>query len=547
VTATAALLAPPLALLAVGLMMRAAWLGQPQLFRDEAASWYLASRPLNGLLDAVAHETFAPLYPLLLKGWMAPLGNSEAALRSLSVVGGIGTVAVTWRWARDALGSAAAFVAGLLVALSPALVSVDRQARMYAIETFFATAAWWLAWRLVSDGADGRARRGRRRHVVPIGLGLAVAGEVWTMSLGIPMAGLQLAFAGAGLIRLRTRASALAAGCIVAGAVSLAPWLPKLLAVATTGQQFWTPRPEASSLGYTLNGWIVGGLWGAWGVFVALAVALGLLGWAGLARGSAWPSPEKGSQAPGAVGRSRILALALALALALVPGAWAYSQIRPIYDARYFGSAVPPFSIAAAAGILAIAQSLRPRLRLTARLPLPALAGLLALTIGVPMAIGTAANVASSVEENGIDPSRQVVDELAARAHRGDVVLALNAQTYFPLAYYLDSTGEARRLGIELYEFHRPTAAYFTGWQDIASDRIIEPANVEQSGWREALHLPPQGVVWLVALDSHERDFRLFGAYESASESGPLVETWATLVCGNNRVGEIRRAVVVEP
>ena len=154
---------------------------------------------------------------------MTLLSDSEAALRSLSVVVGIGTMAVTWRWARDAVGSTSALIAAALVALSPALVFSSRDTRMYSLETFFATTGWWLLWLLVARGRDWLPWR---RRVVAVGLLILVASEVWTMSLGIPTAGLQLAFALIALLWLRNRAAATAAVCVLIGALSLAPWLP---------------------------------------------------------------------------------------------------------------------------------------------------------------------------------------------------------------------------------------------------------------------------------------------------------------------------------
>ena len=56
-----------------------------------------------------------------------------------------------------------------------------------------------------------------------------------------------------GLLWLRTRLSAIAAGCVLLGVLSLAPWLLNMLAVATNGQRFWTPRPDLGSIADTLS------------------------------------------------------------------------------------------------------------------------------------------------------------------------------------------------------------------------------------------------------------------------------------------------------
>jgi hypothetical protein len=316
---------PLAALLVAGIALRTALLGHQQLFRDEATSWYLASHSLGDMLGLAANETAPPLYLLLLKGWMAAFGDSEAALRSLSVVAGIGTIGITWRWAGDALGRTGALVAAALIALSPAMVVADREARMYSLETFLATLAWWLVWLMVARGGEWS---GRRTAAAAVGLAMGVAGEVWTMPLGIPVAGLQLAFAVLGLLWLRSRVSAIAAGCLLLGTLSLAPWLPNLLAVATNGQRFWTPRPDLGSIADTLSYWLSLRLGGLSWLGAGLAVAGAALGLATVSRGVlARRSTDIGDpgEVPSDVRRERLLALAIALGMSLVPAVWIYS------------------------------------------------------------------------------------------------------------------------------------------------------------------------------------------------------------------------------
>lgn len=520
-------------------MVRVAYLGEPQLFRDEAASWYLASQPLGGLLGQSSHETFPPLYVLLLKGWMAVFGDSEAALRSLSVVAGIGTVVVTWRWARDALGNAGALAAASLVALSPALVLNSRDARMYSLETFFSTSAWWILWLLI---ADGRAWSDRQRLGAAIGLALAVAGEVWTMSLGIPIVGLQLAFAVIGFAWLRDRVAALATGCVLFGAATLAPWLPNLLSVATNGQAFWTPRPDLESIAATLRGWLPGDLGGLSTLVVVSACLVALIGLAGAAFGLHTTQPGE-TGAPRAINwglrRGRLLVLAVALGFGLMPAVWAYSQLHSIYDPRYLAAAFPPVAMAIASAVAAAARYLRPRLRFAGLVPHGLLEIVLVLPILAAMAVGTSRGVEASRGPAAVEPGRQMAQELAALAQPGDVVITLNAQTYFPLEYYLSGSGEAQRLGVGLYDWHRPSAAYFTGWQDIDDSSIVDAAEVARLGWEGAVHLAPGRSLWLVTLVNPGYEFPLF----TPLTSGQLREVQRITIYGGRPTAEIREAI----
>ena len=521
--------------------LRGAFLGDQQLFRDEATSWYLASHSLGDMLRLGAQETSPPLYIVLLKGWMAVFGDSEAALRSLSVVAGIATLIVAWRWARDALGETEAWIAGIVVAFSPLLVANSRDARMYSLEGLFATSAWWVIWLLIAHGDDWTRRR---RAVAGIALVLLVAGEVWTLSLGIPNAVLQLAFALVALIWLRRRASVLAAGCVVIGALSVTPWLPNLIAAATNGHPFWTPRPDVGALTSTFRDWFVGQTGGSWGLVVLFA-AVALFGLASMLRGvrTGQPGDGDGLRAAPSHWRGRLLALALVLDLGLVPTVWGYSQLHSIYDPRYLGSAVPPFAIAVGAASAALDRLLRRRFRVARLAPTGALASLIVLPLICTTAIASGQSVLDSRQDAGSEPGREVAQELAALVQPGDVVIAMNAQTYFPLAYYLDTTGEVQRLEIELYDWHAPTAAFFTGWSDIDSAQRIEPSTVARVGWRSAVHLGPGKSIWVVSLvdSDHER------IYFSPLETGQLREIGRVIVHGRSLLAQIRRAVPTGP
>jgi 4-amino-4-deoxy-L-arabinose transferase-like glycosyltransferase len=566
------------AIIAVAVALRLPTLGQPQLFRDEAESWYVAIHPLSDVLRLSANETFPPLYPLLLKGWIAAFGDSEGTLRAISVLSGLGTVAVTWRWARSALGEIGALTAAVVVAVAPAMVMADRDARMYSPETLFSTVGWWLAWTLVAE-AGGWSGRGRLAAM--IGLALAVAGEVWTMSLGLPVMGLQLAFALTVLLWLRRRRVIWAVGGIVIGALSFVPWVPSLISVATNDRTFWTPRPDLSAIRDTLSFWIAGRYGGLLWIVVWLAAGAAVLGVmvALFDRPIRRPSPNAApNQAPhqptnaasdaaadtdlapgpypaptpelhtSRVGcpeeaaRPRLLALALIVGLGLAPAVWAYSQVHSIYDARYLGSAFPPFAIAIGSAAAWLARVRLPSIRLArsapARLRVAATVVVVVAMAG-GMAIGSRTYVADSATNRDIEPARQVVATLSELARPGDVIVALNAQTYFPLAYYLRDGALQRKLGTGLYDWHRASAAFYTGWMDIDAAALLEPTEVARAGWQASTHLGSKSSVWLVSLVNAQYEF---SSFEPLS-AGTLVQTDRIDLPWESGVAQIRRAV----
>ena len=136
-----------------------------------------------------------------------------------------------------------------------------------------------------------------------------------------------------------------------------------------------------------------------------------------------------------------------------------------------------------------------------------------------------------------------MAQQLASVVHPGEAIIALNAQTYFPLEYYLDKTGMAQRLGVELFDWHRPSNAYFTGWMDIDSAYVVDDAKVAVAGWGGAVHLGPGGVLWCVTLVNPDYEFGAF----SPLASGRLRELTRTDVAGGSPTAQIREAVPAAP
>lgn len=493
-------------------------LGGRELFRDEAASWLLAGEPIGTILRRTAAEVYPPLYPILLSAWTHVAGDSEAALRLLSVLAGLVALGATWTWASQALGAGPGLVAAALFALSPLAIQDARTVRMYALETAFAAVAWWLVWRLVA----GRAGTGWRRVAEALVLALAVAGEVWTLALGIPVAVLQLAvpigLAAAPVVlgsrpaarqparAVRRGDAAVAAVAVLAGTVSFVPWLPQLVGAAGRGS-FWTTAPSLLSVPETLVSMIgsipdLGVASGPSLVVVApIAVALGLatavlalVGLLALVRSPGRPD--------------RITGCVTVAGLALIPGVAAVSLWHPIYDTRYLEAALPPFVLAIAAGVGPAARSLgRWRSRRGANVageragaaPAVAIAGAL-----VAASIVTSTSwLAAWQEPAAVAWSREVVAAALARVRPGDVVLATDARSYFPLAYYAAraATDGDGRTALIVRSWDSGTEPFFYGQSLIDPTVTITAADVASRGLRAALGATgPTSRLWLVTV-----------------------------------------------
>jgi mannosyltransferase len=134
-------------------------LGAASLWSDEIFSRYYANLfGLHYLLtDGLSRETNPPTYYLLLQGWIALWGSSEAALRSLSALASILCVPVTYLLGREFGGKPRALAAALLCALCPMSVYFAQEARVYALLMLASAVALWAAAMFQRDARSGKA------------------------------------------------------------------------------------------------------------------------------------------------------------------------------------------------------------------------------------------------------------------------------------------------------------------------------------------------------------------------------------------------------
>ncbi|WP_426508121.1 glycosyltransferase family 39 protein [Serratia proteamaculans] len=100
---------------------------------DEASSVLTSRYDLSALLYHASFDVHPPLYYLLLHGWMLLFGDSILAVRSLSMLFGVVTVALVIKLTRWLANERAALLAGGLMAIMPMAVRYSQEARMYAL------------------------------------------------------------------------------------------------------------------------------------------------------------------------------------------------------------------------------------------------------------------------------------------------------------------------------------------------------------------------------------------------------------------------------
>jgi uncharacterized membrane protein len=311
-------------MLLAALVARLWGLEAKSVWRDEADSVLFAGPPLAQILTNV-DETNPPLYYALLHVCMRLFGNSEAALRALSVVCGVLAVAgVYWVGALLA-GPALGLLAMALMTVMPMPVEFSQMARSYSLllATGLASFGCLLQWE--------RRPRGRwAAGYVAATVLMSYTHSYWVFTF--------LAQQGyMGWRALQRQVPVRTWGMVAAAAlIGALPWMLVQAAQVRgmTHEGFWIPRPALSTLPGVLHAYVGGSP--VWMATAALLAAFG-----------AWRWPR----AQAHDGRVLLL-LAISCPIAL-PFLW--SRIgAPIFWPRYTILAAPALYLLLARGVLAL-------------------------------------------------------------------------------------------------------------------------------------------------------------------------------------------------
>lgn len=138
-----------LAAVSGGFALRVNRLGAQSLWNDEGTSVALSRLNLPAVAAGAASDIHPPLYYVLLHFWMELAGDSEFAVRFLSVLAGALIIVVTFRVARTFFDQEVAVIAAFLSALSVFQLYYSQETRMYAMVTLFSALSVWSMARLL--------------------------------------------------------------------------------------------------------------------------------------------------------------------------------------------------------------------------------------------------------------------------------------------------------------------------------------------------------------------------------------------------------------
>ncbi len=129
-------------------------LGHQEFWFDEAATSFIASRSLAGVLEYVRGAPFEhpPLYYILLRLWLWGAGETGFAYRFLSAFFGVLLIPLTYRLGKALFGKRVGLLAGALAAWSPFLVDQSQEARMYTLLACLGVISVWCFWRILHGG-----------------------------------------------------------------------------------------------------------------------------------------------------------------------------------------------------------------------------------------------------------------------------------------------------------------------------------------------------------------------------------------------------------
>ncbi len=153
----------PFLILLLAFALRLYQLDVQSIWWDEGHSIFVATQPVSQIPTLPAMDVHPPGYFILLHLWLNLAGTSEFALRYLSVIFSLLTVALLWRFAAKLHHPATllpCYLVALFAALSPMYIAYAQEVRSYAMITFFAAASTLMLWQfLIFASAKATAKQ----------------------------------------------------------------------------------------------------------------------------------------------------------------------------------------------------------------------------------------------------------------------------------------------------------------------------------------------------------------------------------------------------
>jgi len=340
------------AVIGLAFALRAIGLDAQSLWRDEVDAIRFAQFPLPDLLRTfVAPGQNGPLYFLALRPWLGLAGQSEFALRFLSVLFGVLAVPLTYGLARELFAAlpqaerdGASLLAAILAASSPYLVWYGQEGKMYSLVVALALIAMTCYLAALRQG----------RWYQWLGYVAATTAAFYVHLIAALLIPVQVLVFALGSWNHRARWKPWLASLAALTLPYLPPlrWqVPALLLAVETGYRFFRLDEVLLSLArdYSLGVAPQVTVW-ALALFVALLAAGALL----LIR-----APRTGAR------RTTLCALLCWLLVPLL-AFFLITLRRPMFTTRYLIFVLPAYLLLLAGGVVAVGRLSRPLAALSA-------------------------------------------------------------------------------------------------------------------------------------------------------------------------------------
>ena len=342
------------ALVLLGLALRLFHLGSQSLWYDEGYSVYLAGKGLVQITVETAKDIQPPLYYYLLHGWMLLVGNSEAAVRSLSLLFGLLSLPLFYLLGRQLFSHRTGLLSAGLAALSPLYIWYAQETRMYTLLVALTLWSSYLLWLALTE--QDPLWRKRKWAGAVVALVLALYTHYFAFFVLVFQVLYVLIGWWAGWHRFRPREGLVA---LLAALIAYAPWLPYLFTRYESDVSYWTGQLKLDEairkvgISFSVGESVVEGTgqWLALGFGLVLLICLAALLLPQLGRPQA--SYATCEEAATTAGHPRLAGVVFLLLYLVVPVALllATTYRTPKFSPRYAMVASAPFFILIAAGL----------------------------------------------------------------------------------------------------------------------------------------------------------------------------------------------------
>ncbi len=145
-------------ILTLGLVVRLLGILSRPVWYDEAFSILFSEKGLGAMIYGTLAPTgagSADIHPLgyytLLWAWMRVFGESPVAVRMLSVMIGLGVVALVYLLALELFKERTALISGIIAALAPFQIAYAQEIRMYGLLALFLLLTTYSYWRAIQS------------------------------------------------------------------------------------------------------------------------------------------------------------------------------------------------------------------------------------------------------------------------------------------------------------------------------------------------------------------------------------------------------------